>query len=756
MASRRTFLKASAAFSVAALAPRFLWAFAQSPRGLTKFRAPLRGLDLGQSPGNIAVASPVSSTASLDHYELNVVESRFQFHPELPSSKVWGYHPVNFPNPPSYLNGVIVAKQGRAVTVTYNNKLPNRHPLPIDESIPGAEHPSKNRVCPHLHGGKVDWTADGGPFAWFDPNGNFGASVADLVKRGAGSIELYYPNQAGARTLWYHDHALGITRQNVYAGIASAYMLQDDIELALIARQILPPFPTQDITLVIQDKAFLDFDPQSTDPTAANYYPVPGAKRGDLFYPFKYETTAAPAGVCTPNAIGRWSYGPCDSPPAQSVKPLPRVSAVPEFFADTPVINGVAYPYLEVEPRHYRLRFLNGSQARFYNLQLYAVGNRADGAPGTEVKLIAKTAGDGSTIWVPDLSNPTLQSAGPRMIQIATESGFLPFPVVFNDPPLPIDFSINPNTAVTNASQYNLLVATGERVEVIVDFSKFAGKTLILYNDAPAPFPGGDPLNDYFVEADDLTAIGGVKPPLPGRGPNTRTLMQIRVAKATATGAPDPKSLGLLEREALSVRNEDVTWATTSQYLPAMPPLPKLSSLKVRNLTLNESYDQYGRLIQMLGTDQVYTLNNQGLDDFGRPYEAMPTEIVKAGTTEIWRIFNLTGDTHPMHFHLVDVRPLSRRPFVPTIVNGKLVPNFTDPPRRPDRNEFGYKDEVRMHPGEMTEILVTFELPTVPYKVPFSPRLATQYRITGYEYVWHCHILEHEEHDMMRPLVVVP
>ena len=756
MTNRRTFLKASAAFGIAALAPRFLWAFAQSPRGLTKFTAPLRGLDLGQSAGDMAVASPVSSTATLDHYEINLVESRFRFHPELPASKIWGYHPVNFPSPPSYLNGIIVGKKDRAVTIKFNNTLPNRHPLPVDETIPGAEHPSKNRVCPHLHGGKTDWTADGGPFAWFDPSGNFGPSVADLVKRGPGSIELYYANQASARLLWYHDHALGLTRQNAYAGIASAFVLQDDVELALIAKQILPAFPAQDIPLIIQDKTFLDFEPQTTDPSAPNYYPVEGAKRGDLFYPFKYETTAGPAGTCTPNPTGRWSYGPCDSPPAQSVKPLPRVSSIPEFFADTPVINGVAYPYLDVEPRHYRLRLLNGSQARFYNLQLYAVANRPDGTPGTDVRLVPKTAGDGSTVWVPDLSRPAVQSAGPRMVQISTEAGFLPFPVIFNDPPQPMDYTTNPNTGETNASKYNLLLAPGERIEVLVDFSRFAGRTVILYNDAPAPFPGGDPLNDYFVEGEDLTAIGGVKPPQPGRGPNTRTLMQIRVARATVSGKADPASLGLIEREALSLRGEDVTWTTKSQYLPPMPALPRLGAIKVRNLTLNESYDQYGRLIQMLGTDRLYGQNNQGNDEFGRPYEAMPTEIVKAGSTEIWRIFNLTGDTHPMHFHLVDVRVLSRRAFVPTIVNGRLVPNFTDPPRRPESNEYGYKDTVRMHPGEMTELLISFDLPTVPYTVPFSQRLATQYRIQGYEYVWHCHILEHEEHDMMRPLVVQP
>jgi spore coat protein A len=134
--------------------------------------------------------------------------------------------------------------------------------------------------------------------------------------------------------------------------------------------------------------------------------------------------------------------------------------------------------------------------------------------------------------------------------------------------------------------------------------------------------------------------------------------------------------------------------------------------------------------------------------EFGRAYDSEPTEIVRAGSTEVWRILNLTGDTHPMHFHLVNVQVLSRQPFNVPGYDG--VPEFTGPARLPDANELGWKETVRMNPGECTTIIAKFDLPKVPYNVPNSPRTG------GHEYVWHCHILEHEEHDMMRPLIVKP
>jgi FtsP/CotA-like multicopper oxidase with cupredoxin domain len=179
---------------------------------------------------------------------------------------------------------------------------------------------------------------------------------------------------------------------------------------------------------------------------------------------------------------------------------------------------------------------------------------------------------------------------------------------------------------------------------------------------------------------------------------------------------------------------------------PSVPAFP-LNGVVDRMLTLNEDFDEFGRLIQTLGTFNQNGLNNQGLPTWGLPYISATTETPSAGATEVWQIFNLTGDTHPIHFHLVNVQLIQRQPF--RGLPGKKL-KFTGPPTTPDANDIGWKETVRMNPGEATTVIMKFDLPKLPASMgdPVSPRTG------GHEYVWHCHILEHEEHDMMRPLVV--
>jgi spore coat protein A len=164
--------------------------------------------------------------------------------------------------------------------------------------------------------------------------------------------------------------------------------------------------------------------------------------------------------------------------------------------------------------------------------------------------------------------------------------------------------------------------------------------------------------------------------------------------------------------------------------------------MKVRQLTLNESFDGFGRLIQMLGTNVPLV---SGTEDYGREYIDPATETPRAGAVEVWHINNLTGDTHPMHFHLTNVQVLSRQPFT-SYANGE--PSGLGVMRGPEATELGWKETVKCHPGEVTTVVMKFDLAQVPFPVPASPRTG------GHEYVWHCHILEHEEHDMMRPLVI--
>jgi spore coat protein A len=171
-------------------------------------------------------------------------------------------------------------------------------------------------------------------------------------------------------------------------------------------------------------------------------------------------------------------------------------------------------------------------------------------------------------------------------------------------------------------------------------------------------------------------------------------------------------------------------------------PTPVPEDVNIRYLTLNETFDEQGRLIQLLGTDVADIANN-----FGKTYVSPATEVIKKGTTEVWEIVNLTGDTHPIHFHLVNVQVLSRQDFNDVGYQGG-VPAYTGPALAPDDNELGWKETVRVNPAQVTRVLMKFDLADVPYPVPESPRTG------GNEFVWHCHILEHEEHDMMRPLVV--
>jgi len=269
-------------------------------------------------------------------------------------------------------------------------------------------------------------------------------------------------------------------------------------------------------------------------------------------------------------------------------------------------------------------------------------------------------------------------------------------------------------------------MAPAERADVLFDFSAHAGQRIILYSDTPAPFPMGTPLNDYFPGLANKNPVNALTPA--GSGPNTREILRFNVVPATSADAP------LAIDQTTALPGTDPLLAPPGVTTP--PP-----GVTTRQLTLNEAFDGYGRLIQMLGTNVALP----PAAGFGRPYELPATETPKAGDLEVWQITNLTADTHPIHIHLVNAQILSRQAF-----NGvfKGTPNLKGALLPPLPYEAGWKETIGMNPGEVTTVLMQFNLPKVPFTVPVSPRTG------GHEYVWHCHILEHEEHDMMRPLVV--
>ncbi len=732
--NRRDFLKKAAmAGAGAALYKSFgkgrAWAFAQSPTNIRKFVTSLPGL--GPAAKNeIGQYIPLATKHTInfagratDLYNLAVTQFSELMHPDLPGrTDLFGYTDL-FTFDRKYLGGAIVAKRGTPVLLSVTNLMPSRHILPVDPTIMAGPNGltvgdlPTNRIATHLHGGATPWFSDGTPFQWYTPTGKHGPSFMNVpgVPAFPGTGTYYYPNDQSSRLVWYHDHAIGITRLNAYAGIASAYILVDDFETSLVSSGLLPDLVG--IPLVIQDKGFVPRSILRQDPTWRWGDP------GDLWYPHDYEVNVFQDFV--PNPKGRFDWGPtADEPRSVGTMPLPGVSSVPEAFLDTILINGGVYPKVSVPPKRVRFRMLNGSQARFYHLNLYP----EDSAHPGEARV---------------------GTPGPVMYQVGSEGGFLPAVAIHdNTTPIPLDPTDPSENSALPDGPFNLLLAPAERADVVIDFNGYAGSSFILYSDAPGPFPGGDPRNDYFTGDPDQSAVGGAQTTTLGHGPNTRTLLKIVVSGGAGDSVSTPTWLGQINTQLrtnfLSGNQPGLLFHNDGD--PSRPKFP-FGGVPDRVLTLNEDFDEFGRLIQTMGTTTQNGFNNQGLPTWGRAYLDAVTENPRAGAIEVWQILNLTADTHPIHFHLVNVQLIQRQAFEGDPGNWAPV----GVPMPPDPNEVGWKETVRMNPGEVTTVIMQFNLPNLPTE---AMRRAVSPRTGGKEYVWHCHILEHEEHDMMRPLIV--
>jgi spore coat protein A, manganese oxidase len=749
--TRRDFIKRTAvAGAGVALLTKFAVPSARalnnSP-GLQKWIQPLRGLNypsghilgvLGypNDPNGIPVAGGAADPvfANTTMYQIGVQEFSDTLHPALGPTKLWGYVDLTRPIL-RHLGGLIVTTRNQATRLRLTNTLPARHILPLDITIPGSTT-AQNRAAIHLHGGWIPWISDGGPFDWFSPgcpdyasgqsflNGPLG--VLDNIPGAPmafGQADYYYPNNQSTRLLWYHDHAWGITRLNAYAGVATGYLCVDLANDAARFTANVPAYADL-IPLVWQEKKFVWGTPGN--PLAVPAVPATGT----------FLTDPTWADVTRPDvqSAGSLWYEHTYNPKIWKLKtagmlPPPDPSIIAEFFGDTILCNGSVFPLATVEPKRYRLMFLNATNARFLNINTFVADATPDG-----ITLTALTAFPANL-------------PGPAITQIGSEGGYLAKEVVFTTSALT---AFNPKTLAGN-----LIMGPAERADVVIDFSAFAGKDIIIYNDAPAPFPGGAPINDYYIGNAANPAMAAA---VPGSGPDTRQLLRIRVG--TTVTVPQPPlvatTVGEVYLKATTTGLDPapltpITYAAGTVTTPAtvIAPLAIPAGATIRPLTLNEAFDRYGRLIQMLGT----TAPQVG-GGFGQPLTNAPTEVVTAGTMEVWQIFNTTADTHPMHFHLVNAQVLSRQSF--GMAGGLPVPNKPKTLRGPDANELGWKETIKMNPGEVTSILMRFDLaapPVVaatntPVVIPPSPRTG------GNEYVWHCHILEHEEHDMMRPLVV--
>ena len=498
---------------------------------------------------------------------IRMVPFQHKAHRDLPAATMWGYNGM-WPGP------TFEVRRGQPLSVKWSNQLPTKHFLPIDYTIHGSEeNVPEVRTVTHVHGAQVLPESDGYPDSWFTSDGKAGAVP--------GANPTHYPNDQSATTLWYHDHALGITRLNVYAGLAGFYLIRDDEEEAFN----LPSGPYE-IPLLIQDRSF--------------------GVDGSLLYP----------------------------PAKNGTHPM----WMQEFFGDIICVNGKATPFLEVEPRKYRFRLVNGSNSRFYHLKL---------------------------VPADDSGKPSGRTAdAPPFRQIGTDSGLLPAPL----------------------SLHYLIFSPGERFDLVIDFSEHKGANLALINDAPAPYARGGEI----VPSD---------------------VMLFKVTKP------------LSGKDTSSLPDTLIPWT----------PLDPSHAVRERTLALTEM-DRPSDGYTMIGL-----VGQKHWDD---PI----TEDPKAGSMEIWSFANTTGDVHPMHIHLVQFQVLNRQTFdIQTYLqSGQLV--FTGIPMPPESNERpAWKDTIKTYSGYITRVIAKFDLPPGTVVNPGDE----------FRYVWHCHVLEHEDNEMMRPYKVI-
>ncbi|MDH4116231.1 MAG: multicopper oxidase domain-containing protein [Acidimicrobiia bacterium] len=657
MQTRREFLKNTALGSAAVLvAPGIMMKMGSGgvpflfqipggsldPHAVTKYAMPL-------------VKPPVmplskGSNRNRDKYRIGVRQFDQQILPSpLPKTTVWSYASRDFPGTLNYPAFTVEATWNKPVQVIWSNDLVDAaggflpHLLPIDQTLHWANPPggaaTRDRrgtdpspyvgpvpIVTHVHGAHTTEDSDGYAEAWYLPNAqNIPAGYAttgtfyDYFNTkyahdwAPGTASFKYPNDQPASTLWYHDHTLGMTRANVYAGPAGFWLIRggpNDMELGFVAPGVGDdPFGSYtEIPIVIQDRSFNE--------------------NGSLFYP---DNRAFFEGLDSGQLQIPFIPDPACDGLRSDVSPIWN----PEFFGNVMVVNGSAWPYLEVEQRRYRFRLLNGCNSRF----LYLCFDN-----------------------------------GQPIHQIGGDQGFLPVPV----------------------EQTELLLAPAERADVIVDFTSVpTGTELILTNLGPdEPFGGGIPGVDF-------------EPADPG---TTGQVMQFRV----------------IERSGADNSVLPVT-------LPAAP-MPGPASV-TRRLSLNELESESVRVSELDGSvvldcadGEVFGPIAALLGTIDGNGAAVPLEWGQAitenpalGSTEVWEFHNFTADAHPIHIHQTHF---------------EVVGRGTDGTTPPEPSETGYKDTVIAYPGEVTRVKALYDLP-------------------GF-YVWHCHIVEHEDNEMMRPFHVGP
>ncbi|MGB5891517.1 MAG: multicopper oxidase domain-containing protein [Thermoanaerobaculia bacterium] len=566
-------------------------------------------------------------------------------------TNLWGYG-YDDERGVSWPGRTFQVQSGTPTTVRWNNDLGRKHLLPVDTSLhwcyslPGYEHYSikKNGVpiVTHLHGGHSASEFDGNPEFFWSPDykivGPQWAPLGGIIK------DFEYLNDQSAGNLWYHDHALGITRLNVYAGLAGFYFVRDGAggpDDGTPGNSLgLPAWPYE-LAYAIQDRMF--------------------TKNGALFYP------AFPGDPAWEDFITGEGLNDDD---------VPQPSALAEFFGDHMVVNGKIWPKADVEPRNYRMQLLNGTDSRFLVVRFRAV----------------------------DLDATDLSGAGAP----------LPFWVIGSDQGL----------AVAATQTDTLVFEPGGRYDVVFDFDGLAGKRIIMENVGwDAPFGG------------DFGSDPGEGDVFPDRQTDRIMAFDVVLSLDDATDAAG------LPPQAYNFEPDEIDFG---------PSIGDPGS--TRQVALFEGKDEFGRLQPLLGAN-TWTPENPVWSAIA--WHSPTTENPALGDTEEWEIYNFTGDAHPVHLHLVHFEILGRSEIIYESDDGDpgqevpqhngeigFAPVITNVVVGDDVNleeDDGYvenapKDMVTALPEQVTRIKVTFD--------------------KAGRYVWHCHILSHEDHEMMRVLEV--
>ena len=549
----------------------------------------------------------------------------------------------------------------KPLEITWQNKLtdaagnPLPHLLPVDtslhwayslhgaSSINGVDYRqysiAQNGVplVPHVHGGKNDSLVDGNPEYFFSPG--YGVRGPRWVQKRYRYGGSEWNNTAGM--MWYHDHALGITRLNVYAGLAGFYPLRDDNDTGKEGNPAGLPADPYELGYAVQDRMFRN--------TGELFY---SAFPGDPFYADFIDDE----GVVLP----------------PDIFPGGGPAALAEFFGDHMVVNGLIWPKASVEQRQYRVRFLNGTDSRFMRLKLKVIVDGASNLAATD-----------------------------------PAAGYdLPFLVIGSDQ------SLRASAATVNEVDFS----PGERLDLVIDFKNVPDGSRVIVENLLGDSPFGG----------DLPGPGDVFP-------------ERRTDRVMAFDVEVPVNAMVAD-----------TSVTDGDYLGGGVNISTTPATPVRKLALFEGTDEFGRLQPLLGTaEPVQDVNGDTVTGSLTWFQPI-TENPVLGSTEIWEIYNATGDAHPVHVHLVHFEVINREGFTSEVVaqpteqhNGTQGVGFRlenivtyGNVSGPGASEQTRRDMVMALPGEVTRIKMTFDKPG--------------------RYVWHCHILSHEDHEMMRPFHVGP